>query len=316
MKRALSATVAVATAAATVALAAPAGAATLSRSAQGGVCQVALTPQEKAAAVQAEASAKTLTLGMQDGVFAQAYEAAIPGLKKLGDAYVSNQNVKVFLRDQREARPSDPAVIAAKDAAWAAQRVRITELGLDATDAGNYLDKKQFSLIPERQYSTRLVSGADAFTELLTRGNPGPFDPTYTPGTAGAELARETKLSGAQRDAFVAAVDRSYYGQTMNALVSAYNPAFKATVDCAPANVAFPTAITLPAPQFAKDTDLNSIAQDPSLSKTGTPADAGSAVGDNPVAAIVAVVIGVIAMGVGLLAQTLPNIFSQLNLPF
>ena len=61
MKRVLSATVAVATAAATVALAAPAGAATLSRPAQGGVCQVALTPQEKAAAVQAEASAKTLT---------------------------------------------------------------------------------------------------------------------------------------------------------------------------------------------------------------------------------------------------------------
>lgn len=313
MKRVLSATVAVAT---TFALVAPADAATLSRPAQGGVCQVALTPQEKATAVKAEASAKTLTLGMQDGVFAQAYEAAIPGLKKLGDAYVSNQNVKVFLRDQREARPSDPAVIAAKNAAWDAQRVRITELGMDASDAGNYLDKKQFSLIPEREYSTTLVSGAEALTELFSNGNPGPIDPTYTPGSAGEELARETKLGGAQRNAFVAAVDGTYYGQTVNALESAYNPAFKATVDCAAPNVAFPTAITLPAPQFAKDADLNAIAQDPSLWKTGTPADAGSALGDNPVAAIVATVIGIIAMGVGMLAQRFPHIFSQLNLPF
>lgn len=316
MKRVLSATVALATTAATLVLAVPADAATLSRPAQGGICQVALTPQEKVTAVQAEASAKTLTLGLQDGVFAQAYEAAIPGLKKLGDAYVSNQNVKVFLRDQRAGRDSDAAVIAAKNAARDAQRVRITALGMDATDAGNYLDKKQFSLIPERKASTTLVSGAEAFTELLANGNPGAFDPTYTPGSAGAELARETKLGSAQRDAFAAAVDATYYGQTMNALVGAYNPAFKATVDCAPSNVAFPTAITLPAPKFAADTDLNSITQDPSLSKTGTPADAGSAVGDNPVAAIIAVVIGIIGMGVGMLSQAFPNVFSQLKLPF
>lgn len=312
MKRTLTLATAVA---ATIALAGPADAATLSRPAQGGICQVTLTPQEKATAARAEASAKTLTLGLQDGVYAQAYEAAIPGLKKLGDAYVSNQNVKVFLRDQREARPSDPAVIAAKDAAWAAQRVRITELGMDAADAGNYLDKKQFSLIPERKYSTTLVTEADAFGELLSKGNPGTFDPTYTPGSAGEELARETKLGGAQRAAFVAAVDRTYYGQTMNALVSAYNPAFKATVGCAPANVAFPTAITLPEPQYAKDTDLNSIAQDPSLSKTGG-RDASSELEGSPVAAIIAVVIGVIAMGVGLLSQAFPDLFAQLPIQF
>ena len=310
MKRAVSLALALTT---TVSLAAPAGAATLTKpTPQGGVCQVALTPQEKATAQKAEASAKTLTLGMQDGVFVQGYEAAVPGLKKLGDAYVSNQNVKVFLSDQRAGRASDPAVIAAKDAAWAAQRVRVTELGLDASDAGNYLDKKQFSLIPERKYSTTPVSGAEAFTELVSRGNPGAVDPTYTPGSAGAELARETKLSGAQRDRFAAAVDGTYYGKTMNALVSAYNPAFKQTVDCATPNVAFPTAITLPALQYAKDTDLSTITQDPSLSKTGGSPDAGSALGDISVPAIIATVIGVIAMALAALSQAFPNILPQL----
>lgn len=309
MRRAIATLLAATT---TLALATPAQAATLATPPGGGICQVTLTPQEKATAQKAEASAKTLTRGMQDGVFVQGYEAAVPGLKKLGDAYVSNQNVKVFLSDQRAGRASAPAVIAAKDAAWAAQRVRVTELGLDASDAGNYLDKKQFSLIPERKYSTTLVSGAEAFTELVSRGNPGAVDPTYTPGSAGAELARETKLSGAQRDRFAAAVDGTYYGKTMNALVSAYIPAFKQTVDCATPNVAFPTAITLPALQYAKDTDLSIIAQDPSLSKTGGSPDAGSALGDISVPAIIATVIGVIAMALAALSQAFPNILPQL----
>lgn len=229
MKKTLIPAIAVAT---TVALAAPASAATLTPETDqnGGLqCRITLTEPERGAAQKAEAVAKTLTLAGYEVARAEALEAAYPGAKAYGDAYVDDPSVRQFLNDDRtlalgqaSGSKSTPETLAGKDRAREAAKAKLVSVGMHPTTADNYLDSKQGTQIQDQAYlkqmpiSAQRVIGIDRSYLRFSK-----LDGVVI-GNTGETAARGLPIDEPQRTTFVFHFNNSYYGRAVNEIERRY----------------------------------------------------------------------------------------------
>ncbi|GAA1177569.1 hypothetical protein CGLAUT_01545 [Corynebacterium glaucum] len=229
MKKLIATAVAVA---ATLALVTPASAATLTPETDqnGGLqCRITLTEPERVGAQKAEAAAKTLTLAGHEVARAEALEAAYPGAKAHGDAYVDDPNVRQFLNDDRtlalgqaSGSKSTPETLAGKDRAREAAKTKLVSVGMHPTTADNYLDSKQGTQIQDQAYLKQMPLSAQ-YVIGIDRGylRHSKRDGVVV-GNTGETVARGLPIDEPQRTAFVFHFNNTYYGRAINELERGY----------------------------------------------------------------------------------------------
>ena len=196
-------------------------AATLTPTEQG-QCRVTLNDAERGPAWQAERIAKTLTHGMYATAVTEAFEAAFEGLKPLGDDHLTQPAI-IAVQEIRLAG-EEPGARPDYDAARAATKAKLAELGLTSTDADFYLDMKQGSQIPLSPAGKALKGSAGWYIGIDgSVPEVNNLGPDYEFGRTGANTARFLKhMPEWQRNAFASNMSKTYFAKAFDSLESRY----------------------------------------------------------------------------------------------
>lgn len=187
-----------------------------------GQCRVVLNDAERGPAWQAERIAKTLTHGMYATAVAEAFEATFEGLKPLGDAHLDQPAITSYQQLRLEGQ--EPGERPDYDAARAATKAKLAELGLTSTDADFYLDMKQGSQIPLSPAGKALKGSAGWYIgidgsvpEVTNLGQ------DYVFGRTGENTARFLNhVQDWKRAAFASNMSRTYFAKATDSLESRY----------------------------------------------------------------------------------------------
>lgn len=281
-------------------------------------CRISLNDAEKGPANQAEQAARTLTRGAMAVAYTEAIETTFPGVKAVGDDYVRDHNVHLFLTHERASRQEPADVTDGRKAARAAAKAKLAPLGLRDDDADLYLDNKEGQQNPENGGRRELITYANWYMGIEGGANPiSKLHPNHVPGNFGKTEAVNLKfVSNEKRDAFAYNLNQTYFGKVINVLESSYVGVFQASRGCyeGVTHVMFPSA-KLPLPELV--TYRNTIL-DPKPAPAPAPApapkpelpDVGALSSENGapnIGAIIALVIGIIAT-IGGLLNGLPNL--------
>lgn len=271
-----------------------------------GSCRVTLNDAERGPAWQADRAAKTLTIGQYSVSATEAFEATFPGLKKLGDDYVADAAVRQYLRDIRDGK--DSSVKDLRNAARATAKPKLAAVGLKNEDADMYLDVKETAQVPRSPSASILALNADWYIGI--DGSVPKVAKTgygYEVGKTGRNVARHLYfVSDAQRAAFAANLDKTYYGQVFGTLENTfYYPLTRAQMcNAGVSHEIFPTQhMALPAAPELKNADLGDARTPDPAATTTTPAPTEAPKGfDAKLGAIIGIIATILAALGGLFA--------------